>query len=221
MKALVAGPTGAIGSQLIQELCKNNFYTEITAITRRPLLYKSKKLKEFTIQSLEDLQKLNLEENIHLQADLLFCCLGTTIKTAGNKENFKKVDLDGVQILIALAERMQIKHFLLISAAGANKNSSFFYNKIKGQAEDLLCKSHIPNITIFRPGLLLTERAEFRLGERVSVKSIEFLQKYLPKNALAKIATKADALVHCMIKQSLIQNSGITIIEAVQIKQNL
>lgn len=58
MKALLAGATGAIGSQLLAELCSDERFNEIVAITRRPLAIRSPKLTELRIGSLEDLDTI-------------------------------------------------------------------------------------------------------------------------------------------------------------------
>lgn len=246
MKALLAGSTGAIGSLLLAELCKDARFTEIIAITRRPLAIQSPKLHELRINFLDDLRDIkplansnqssnsgethtntvpsdtaaNNAANLIANTDVLFCCLGTTIKTAGSQENFKKVDLEGVKILGTLAERMQIKNFILISAAGANKNSSLFYNRVKGEAEEDLLKRNIDNITIFRPGLLLTERKEFRFGEFLAIKTVRLLKKLIPSRLTASFATDAHALIQSMIANSLLTNKGKRIIEAAHINPN-
>jgi uncharacterized protein YbjT (DUF2867 family) len=246
MKALLAGATGAIGSLLLAELCKDERFTEIVAITRRPLAIESPKLKELSIDSLDDLKaikpipnsntstngneththiattgtEIDKAANLLANTDMLFCCLGTTIKTAGSQENFKKVDLEGVKILGALAERMQIKNFIMISAAGADKNSTLFYNRVKGEAEEDLLKRNIDSITIFRPGLLLTERKEFRFGEFLAIKAINLLKKLIPNRLTASFATDAHALVQSMLANSLLTGKGEHIIEASQINPN-
>lgn len=243
MKALIAGSTGAIGSQLLAELCKDARFTEIIAITRRPLTIQSLKLKELRIDSLDDLRTIKPLANSNTSAkggethtktvssdttanliagtNVLFCCLGATLKKAGSRENFKKVDLDGVIILGDLAERMHIKHFILISAAGANKNSMLFYNRVKGEAEEELLKRHIDNITLFRPGLLLTERNEFRFGEFIAVNIIKLLKKFSRGHFKASFATDAHVLVKSMIANSLLTDQGKRVIQPEQINADL
>lgn len=245
MKALLAGATGAIGSQLLDELCKDERFSEIVAITRHPLPNRSPKLTELRINSLDELNAIvplvNLNAssqtahgetissnvvfapeadkaaNLLADTDMLFCCLGTTIKKAGSQENFRKVDLEGVKILGALAERMHIKNFVLISAAGADKDSPLFYNRVKGEAEEDLLKRNIDNITIFRPGLLLTERDEFRFGELLAIKIVRLIKKLAPNRLTVVFATDAHALIASMIENSLSSVKGKHIIEAAQI----
>lgn len=218
MKVLIAGATGAIGSLLLEELCKDERFHQIIAITRRDLALQSKKLKELKIKSLSDLLNIDGDPNFDKQdldnIDVLFCCLGTTIKAAGSREEFRKVDFEGVKILADLAEKIKIKHFLLISAAGANKNSPIFYNQVKGEAEEVLLHHNIPQISIFRPGLLMTDRKEFRLGELIAIKTVKLLSRVTPRNFTAAWATAPDSLVHSMIHHSRQNQQGKQIIEA-------
>jgi uncharacterized protein YbjT (DUF2867 family) len=59
------------------------------------------------------------------------------------------------------------RHFLLVSALGANARSRIFYNRVKGDVEDAIRALPYRSITIVRPSLLLGERGEFRLGESI------------------------------------------------------
>lgn len=229
MKVLIFGATGVVGGQLLRAICDDQAFTEVVAVTRKPIEYSSPKVIQYSIQSLTDLLSLSEKTKKDLKADVIFCCLGTTIKAAGSRENFEKVDFGGVHILGILAEDLQIPHFVLVSAAGANKNSKIFYYRIKGLAEEDLIKRKIPQITIFRPGLLLTDRKEFRLGEFLAIKAVRFIQsigsKFSEKLVLS-FATDVQVLVKAMLRyasnvlpNSISSNKVIQIIEAVQLSQ--
>ena len=55
-----------------------------------------------------------------IRGQLYFCCLGTTIKKAGSKENFEKVDHDTVVAFAKIAKAHDATSFTFISAVGAN-----------------------------------------------------------------------------------------------------
>jgi len=59
--------------------------------------------------------------------------------------------------------------FLLVSAIGADPESRVFYSRVKGETEAAIRQLPYHAIQIFRPSLLLGERAEFRLGERITM----------------------------------------------------
>lgn len=145
-----------MGSCLLEKLLSSSRYSKVISLGRRKVSRESGKLEQ--IQS--DLEKL-----IEIpQVDDVFCCLGTTIRKAGNQDNFKKVDLDAVVNLARLAQESGAKQFLVVSAVGADSNSKVFYNQVKGQMEDDIRKFGI-SVKIFRPSLLLGPRREFRFGE--------------------------------------------------------
>jgi len=101
-----------------------------------------------------------------LQVQDAFCVLGTTIRTAGSQEAFRKVDYDYVVGLGKLCEKNRISKFLVVSAMGADASSGIFYNRVKGEMEKAIQQLNIPSVVIFRPSLLMGKRKEFRRGER-------------------------------------------------------
>jgi len=157
--AVLAGATGLIGGQLLELLIKEDRYSKVIALSRKPLPVRHPKLENIIVQA-NELEKLSL-----ITADEVFCCLGTTIKQARTKEAFRKIDFD---YPLELAKRLKTNgasKFLLVSALGANKNSSIFYNQVKGEVEEAIGDVAFAYYHIFRPSLLLGERKEVRSGE--------------------------------------------------------
>ena len=101
---------------------------------------------EVKIREFDKLEEKDLEI-----ADDLFCCLGTTMKKAKTKENFEKVDLEYPLQIASLAKKRGIPNFHVISAAGSNKKSPFFYSRVKGKMEQELIDLKLPHLSIFRP----------------------------------------------------------------------
>ena len=101
--------------------------------------------------------------------DAVICALGTTIKTVGgSKPKFRQVDYEFPLTAATLAAKQEARHFLLVSALGADAHSRVFYNRVKGELEDALRPLRFRSLTILRPSLLLGDRSEFRLGEEVA-----------------------------------------------------
>jgi uncharacterized protein YbjT (DUF2867 family) len=158
--ALLAGCTGLIGSQLLELLLNDNRYSGIIAISRKPISTVNAKLTNLVCE-LHDLSNYKNQ----LEADDVFCCLGTTIKKAKSKEAFRAVDLDAPLLLARISKEHGAKKFLLVSLLGADKNSSIFYNKIKGEVEEAIKQVGFDSFHILRPSLLLGPRKEKRSGE--------------------------------------------------------
>ncbi|HCR55143.1 MAG TPA: oxidoreductase, partial [Cytophagales bacterium] len=100
-----------------------------------------------------------------LKANDVFCCLGTTIKNAKTQEAFRKIDFEYPLHLANISKANGASQFLLISALGADPNSSVFYNKVKGEVEGAIASVGFESYHIFRPSLLLGPRSEKRSGE--------------------------------------------------------
>lgn len=159
--AIVVGATGLVGSHLIELLCESDEYVSVTAIARRNIDYKHPKLV-VKIREFDHLTESHLEF-----AHEVFCCLGTTIKKAGSKEEFEKVDVEYPLRVAALAKNRGIPHFIVISAMGANEKSVAYYNRVKGKLEKELEELEFDRLSIVRPSLLVGDRKEFRLGEKM------------------------------------------------------
>jgi hypothetical protein len=183
--ALISGTSGMVGMQLLHQLLQTEDYDAVISVGRRKLALKHGKL----IQIDGDLSKLNSwnwEEKIKSQSlggeyhQLLsaienktaeihaYSSLGTTIKNAGSKDNFYKIDHDLVVGFAQWAKSLGASKFLYVSATGANASSSIFYNKVKGETEEDLEKLGFEFLGLFRPSLLLGNRHEFRFGETVA-----------------------------------------------------
>lgn len=162
--ALLVGATGLVGSELVDILLHSTKYGSVTVLTRKLLPLNHPKLE----QIITDFDQLD-QYNQHVQVDDVYCCLGTTIKTAGSKEAFKKVDFTYPLELAQLTKAAGAQKFFIITAMGADPNSKVFYSRVKGEVEAELKKIGFPTLHIFRPSLLLGERKEFRLGEKVGV----------------------------------------------------
>lgn len=163
--AILVGATGLIGSHCLQQLLESPAYRRVIAVSRRPVPIKHKKLVQ--IETAFDLLDTALEG---VKADDAFCCLGTTIREAGTKAEFHKVDYGYV---LSFAHRMRangVTHFLLVSAIGANPQLPIFYSKVKGLVERDVLAIGFPKTSIFRPSLLLGDRAEERPGEAMGAR---------------------------------------------------
>ncbi|MBS1487197.1 MAG: oxidoreductase [Bacteroidetes bacterium] len=158
--ALLAGSTGLVGAQLLELLLGDERYTKVIAISRTPLSLSNSKLENVVC---ELHQLASYAEKF--SADDVFCCLGTTIKKAKTKEAFRAVDYEAPLQLAQIAHQQGAQKFILVSALGANKNSSVFYNRVKGEVEEAVSAVGFKSCHIVRPSLLLGSRVEQRSGE--------------------------------------------------------
>ena len=158
--ALIVGATGLIGNHLLTKLLHSPYYDKVVVLTRRTLGIINTKLTEVIF----DFDRPDASKVV---GNDIFCCLGTTIKKAGSKEAFRKVDLEYPLTIASLAKQNGAEKFLIVTAMGSNAQSGIFYNKVKGEVEQELISLGYPVLHIFQPSLLLGKRDESRFGEKV------------------------------------------------------
>jgi uncharacterized protein YbjT (DUF2867 family) len=160
--ALIVGATGLIGRHCVELSLASDHYDSVTVFVRTSLSISHPKLNEIivTFDSLERYFK-------YIKVNDIFCCLGSTIRKAGSKEAFRKVDFDYVLSSAQLGLQHGASQFLLVSSLGADASSSMFYTRVKGEIESALSDLNYPCLHILRPSMLLGKRQEFRLGELI------------------------------------------------------
>lgn len=173
-KALVAGATGLIGGHLLDLLLAEPVYGEVIALVRRPLDVESERFSARIV----DFD--HLDEISDLPAvDDVFCCLGSTMKKAGSKPAFRRVDHDYVVATARLGLAAGARRFLLVSAVGADASSMNFYSRVKGEAEDSVAGLGYQSCHIFQPSILMGERDESRPGERLGITAAGMLNRLM------------------------------------------
>jgi len=160
--AVIAGASGLVGSHLLTKLLEDDRYESVTALVRRELSRSHPKL----VQRVVDFDHIDEQAGIAPGVDL-FCCLGTTIRTAGSQEAFRLVDYTYVVELAKAAASGGADQFLTVSSIGADARSRIFYSRVKGEVEDAIRSLPLKAVHIFRPSLLTGERRERRVGERI------------------------------------------------------
>jgi uncharacterized protein YbjT (DUF2867 family) len=135
-------------------------YDRVIALSRRPLTVTHPKLTNVVAE----LDQVPFHGD-DLQADDIYCCLGTTIKVAKTQEAFRAVDHQAPLDVAALQRERGRKRFALVSGLGADLRSNFFYARVKGEVERDLAAQGFDRLYIARPSLLLGQRRESRIGE--------------------------------------------------------
>ncbi len=206
--AIIAGATGLVGSYLLKELLEEEHYSKVTVLVRKPLQQSHPRLE----QVIFDFD--NPDKSV-ITADDVYCCLGTTIKKAGSKEAFRKVDYHYPLMLGQTAFENKCQNFAVVTAIGSSEKSSFFYNRVKGELERDLKKIPFHGLFIFRPSMLLGPRKEVRLGEEAGKFFMRAFGFLFPKNMKGIHASQvAGAMAYYLVKQQ----SGIHIIESGQMQ---
>ena len=200
MKALVIGATGATGKDLVKQLCQDSDFDEIDIFVRRRSDFHNEKVKAHLVDFDHP------EEWKHLvKGDVAFSCLGTTLKSAGSKENQKVIDYDYQFNFAKAAKENNVEDFILVSAYGASPNSKIFYSKMKGELEEAIKNLHFNKLTIFNPGMLERKNTE-RTGEVLGARIIKFVNKLGCLESQKPLPT--EILAQAMINATKIKSNG-------------
>ena len=210
--ALVIGASGLIGSILTRLLLDSEAYGGVTILVRRPIDLTHPKLNQEVIN-------FDQPDAGKVKGDDVFCCLGTTIKVAGSKEAFYKVDATYPYELARLARANGASQFLLVTSMGADPKAFIFYNRVKEEVEEKIATLNYDSYSIFRPSLLLGDRKEDRPGEKMaqsfsgilSALMVGPLKKYKPVEA-RKVAA-------AMLKVALRRLKGQYVLESDQLQE--
>lgn len=193
--ALIAGASGLVGSHLLRMLLQSDRYSQVISVGRRELAIIHPKLDQ-QIVDFDNLKKSASE----LAADDVFCCLGTTIKKAGTKEAFYKVDHTYVTQLAEITLRRNASQFLVVSSMGADAKSRMFYNRVKGEMERDVRALGFQSLHIFRPSLLLGERDEHRTGEEIGARLMKPLSRIMFGPLRKYRPIQAETVASAMLK---------------------
>ncbi|MEE2876603.1 MAG: oxidoreductase [Candidatus Neomarinimicrobiota bacterium] len=201
--ALVLGASGLVGSEILQLCLRSDVYDQVIVPVRSPLGIDHHKLSEkvikFDMPPWEDL----------FPVDHVYCCLGTTIKKAGSQANFRKVDYDYPMAFAIAAKKWHSAVFSVVTASGSNTKSNFFYNRVKGELEENLKKLTLNSTLVFQPSLLVGDRNEFRLGEKIG-KGVAMLTSWMTPLSLR--AVKGKSVAKAMVVETCSASSGFNII---------
>lgn len=206
MKALIIGATGATGKDLLEQLLKDEAFDSVEIFVRREVRCDSPKLTVHIV----DFDRM--EEWKHLlSGDVLFSCLGTTLKAAGSKEAQWKVDYTYQFEAAKAARENGVATYVLVSSIGASTKAKFFYTRMKGTLDEEVSRLGFPRCFILRPPSLIRKGSD-RFGEKVGLAGLKALNAIGLLRAFRPLST--EDLAAAMIRLAKSGEDGVRIVEA-------
>ena len=172
LHAMVLGATGATGQELVKRLLNDSYFDKVSVFIRGILNIEHKKLVKHKI----DFSRIK-EYKPLVSGDILFSAFGTTKKDAGSKRNQYLIDYTYQYEFAKMASENGVTFYSLVSSAGANEKSPFFYPKIKGELEVSVKKLLFYKIQIFQPPILIRQPELIREGERIAINILKKFNK--------------------------------------------
>jgi uncharacterized protein YbjT (DUF2867 family) len=213
-RALLLGATGLVGGNVLDLLLNDPAYGRVVVLGRRPVDRRHPRLE----QHVAELGRLD-EHAGHFAVDDVFCCLGTTIRAAGSQEAFRRVDHDYVVGAARVAAAAGARRYLLVTAAGADSGSRFFYNRVKGDAEAGVRAQPFQGVVILRPSLILGPRAERRAAEALAQRVAPALGALLIGPLRRYRAVEAKTVARAMVRLAKERPRGVRVVESEEIQQ--
>jgi uncharacterized protein YbjT (DUF2867 family) len=204
--ALIVGATGLVGQLLVQKALESSEYSLVKILVRRPINWTHEKLSVIV-------QDFDMFDTTKITADHVYCTLGTTMKKAGSAKEFYKVDYEYPLAIAQIAKQNGTQRFSIVTAMGANTESLFYYNRVKGQIEDSLKKIGFESLLIFRPSLLFGDRSEQRLGEKAGIWFANIFQGLIPNKyrgvEAAQVAQAMLTITTSSVRGSVVYESDL------------
>lgn len=175
--ALIIGATGLVGKNLLTQLA--SLYQKVIIIARSQPKGLNESMHFYQLKDFSQMAELMSRISLDNQTDA-FSCLGSTIKQAGSEETFRQIDYDYNLEFARLCQQQGVKHFFLLSSMGADKDSRFFYNRVKGELEQALIALNFAQLAIFRPSLLIGKH-DNRLLENLAQRAFGVIKPIIPK----------------------------------------
>ncbi|CAN0602773.1 unnamed protein product, partial [Ectocarpus sp. 12 AP-2014] len=202
------------GGLLLKKLIVDDRYESIKLFSRSSIKGLPNKVKQF----IGDLLELEQFKN-DFTGDEVYCCIGTTAKKTPDKSLYRDIDY-GIPVAAAkLAKANGINTFLVISAMGANKKSSVFYNRTKGEMEQEVLNQAIPKTSILRPSLIGGERNEQRLLEKIGLVVLKVIQPLFIGPLKKYRIINADSIAQAMLNLANTTSNTDVIITSNDIEQ--
>ena len=205
-KAIIVGASGLIGSELLDILLQQSEDQEVLIFVRKELPISNPKL----VQLIVDFDKLDQWADA-IKGHALFSCLGTTKAKTPDESTYRKIDHDYPLQLAQIAHRNKMKQYHLVSAIGANVDSSIFYTKLKGETERDIENVGIPTLHIYQPSFLEGRQKEKRPMEKVLTILMNVINPLLIGGLKKYRSIPAATVARAMFKQSLKNEAGIFI----------
>ena len=209
MKALVIGATGAVGKDLVQQLSEDSTFERVDIFVRREVKNPAAKVVAHVVDF--DHPETWADQ---LRGDVLFSCLGTTIKAAGSQEAQWKVDYTYQYEAAKAAKADGVKNYVLVSSVGANAKSRVFYTKMKGALDDAVQQLGFEGCFILRPPSLIRKGSD-RFGEKVGIVALKAFNAIGLMRSFTPMPTEAVAAA--MIRLAKSGRKGVEIIESQEI----
>jgi uncharacterized protein YbjT (DUF2867 family) len=201
--ALVAGASGLTGSALVRLLLREEGFARVLALSRRPLPLEHARLANRILRFDE------LERSLKGQRCTdAFCALGAAGGPRAGESQLREVDLQLVLAFARAALAAGASRLVVISAAGADRNSTHVFQRVKGEMEAGLRQLPLPCIEVLQPGVVYGPRRDEGIGTSLRQGLLALASPLLRRSTDTLSAISSDALAGAMLAVARSQRRG-------------
>jgi uncharacterized protein YbjT (DUF2867 family) len=181
MQAILIGATGLTGGILLEILLAHEQVASVITLSRKRVQNNHPKHTGYEVDLLNPATYRE-----HLRGTHLFICTGTTQAKTADKKEYYRIEHDLPLTVAQTALDNEVGAVIAISALGASPDSSFAYNRGKGDMERDIAALGFKQCYFVQPALIGGDRTESRPMERFFIKAqravdplmVGFLKKY-------------------------------------------
>lgn len=204
--AVLFGASGFVGSCLLDALLRHPDYQRVIAVVRRPLPVTDAKLTTL----IADFHSLPAVKS-QLAADEIFIALGTTKKKSPRRADYERIDHHYPVLAATLAQQQGAGSVFLVSAVGADPESSLFYTRTKGNTERDILALHFAHSHLFRPSMILGQRQERRPLEKGLIKLWRLANPLLQRSLNKYRGLAGDQIARAMVNAAQRPAGAVTV----------
>jgi uncharacterized protein YbjT (DUF2867 family) len=203
-KAIIIGASGLIGSELVKLVTKNDHFSELVLISRRPLVNSNNKVRQLVIH-FDQLRDISSE----ISGEVIFSCLGTNKGKTPDSADYRKIEHDYTLNIANIGLSNNVRQYHFVSSLGADPTSSSSYLKLKGEVEDDLKKLTFNSLHLYQPSYLTGDRVEKRLDDKLMRPLMSVLDKFLIGSLGKYKSISAEVVARAMVHQCLENKKGV------------
>jgi uncharacterized protein YbjT (DUF2867 family) len=211
--ALVAGGTGLTGRALLKLLLNGSDYARIHAITRRPVPLDHARLAN-RILPLEQVQA----KLAGIKVNDAYCCLGAPQARRGTAAQLRPVDVELTLAFARAALGLGATRLVVVTAAGADRNSANAFLRVKGELESALRELRFPAIDMLAPGVVTGLRAQMQWTDWLGMLR-PLLNPLLQGSLAVRRAVTPDLLAAAMLGAARSQRGGVHVYSGTSLQE--
>ncbi len=200
------GATGAVGGHTARTLAGLQGLTRLSLLGRRP----AEGLPGGAIeQHAIDIFAPSSYRDLLAGHDTAICTLGVGEPAKMSKAEFVRIDRDAVLDFAAACKQAGVRHFELLSSAGASSTSALFYLRTKGQLEEGLKALGFERLSLFQPSMILTPTNRYGLMQGITLFVFPWLEPLLVGPLRKARGIRVDRLGAAIAMNVLTEATGV------------